>query len=455
MSIQVDDVIKVLSKIYNFIEDDNIVNEENILNYETDDIEPIRVRIYTESNKFDIFKEYSFDDWSLNCDDDFESDYGYKEDILINFRKSLLRFNLERIVGVKPHEEVDDFCAAYGCPDKSYNIYVGYWNQDISEDLINRFMESENSIRELSGIYTTDNVYDAIDVLIAQIPEYKKLLKSENEYYKCKYLYISSIKYDLKSFFSDEEKLVKAKHFYKGTENILIKFENGFIGSINLEAYNIYEQIISLISIFEIPQIYTDSNEYIYLTDSYINCLFNISGYSEARDLEQLYLQEMIDKFTPFRNPRDVYLYDFSHLTATQFEKLCYDLLIEMKFVDVHPIGKTNATDGGRDIIANEIVKGAFGDEKRLWIFQCKHSKKSLDRKDVAEIGDLLEENNAQRYGLFCSNDLSSSAINRIQAKNRYLNGCIHYWGKIEMQSLLNQYPNIVSRYAFLPQKTI
>ena len=62
-------------------------------------------------------------------------------------------------------------------------------------------MESENSIRELSGIYTTDNVYDAIDVLIAQIPEYKKLLKSENEYYKCKYLYISSIKYDLKSFF--------------------------------------------------------------------------------------------------------------------------------------------------------------------------------------------------------------------------------------------------------------
>lgn len=114
--------------------------------------------------------------------------------------------------------------------------------------------------------------------MIAQIPEYKKLLKSENEYYKCKYLYISSIKYDLKSFFSDEEKLVKAKHFYKGTENILIKFENGFIGSINLEAYNIYEQIISLISIFEIPQIYTDSNEYIYLTDSYINCLFNISG---------------------------------------------------------------------------------------------------------------------------------------------------------------------------------
>ena len=88
MSIQVDDVIKVLSKIYNFIEDDNIVNEENILNYETDDIEPIRVRIYTESNKFDIFKEYSFDDWSLNCDDDFESDYGYKEDILINFRNT-------------------------------------------------------------------------------------------------------------------------------------------------------------------------------------------------------------------------------------------------------------------------------------------------------------------------------------------------------------------------------
>ena len=58
MSIQVDDVIKVLSKIYNFIEDDNIVNEENILNYETDDIEPIRVRIYTAVSytHLDVYK---------------------------------------------------------------------------------------------------------------------------------------------------------------------------------------------------------------------------------------------------------------------------------------------------------------------------------------------------------------------------------------------------------------
>ena len=455
MSQQLDDVIKVLSKTYNFIESDNISDEENILNYETDDIEPVRVKIYAESDKFDIYKDYSIVDWSLNCDDDSGSDYGYNEDILINFRKSLLRFNLERIVGVKPHEEIDDFCATHGCPDKSYNIHVGYWNQDLNQNLVNQFMESENIIEELSGIYTTDNVYEAIDVLIAQIPEYKKLLKRENEYYKCRYLYISSTIHDFKTIFLDNEILVKAKCVYRGNENILIKFENGFIGSISIDAYNIYEKIISLVSIFETPQIYTDSKKYIYLTDSYINCLFNISSYSEARDLEQLYLQDMIEKFTPFRNPKDVYFYDFSHLTATQFEKLCYDLLIEMNFVDVHPIGKTNAADGGRDLLANEIVKGAFGDEKRLWIFQCKHSKKSFDRKDVAEIGDLLEENHAQRYGLFCSNDLSSSAIDRIQDKNRHLNDCIRYWGKIEMQSLLNNYPNIVSRYAFLPKKTI
>lgn len=455
MSQQVDDVIKVLSKIYNFIESDSIFDEENILNYETDDIEPIRVRIYAESNKFDIYKDYSYVDWSLNCDDDFEPNYGYNEDILINFRKSLLRFNLEQIVGIKPHEEIDDFCATSGCPDKSYNVHLGYWNQDINQDLINQFMESENSIEELAGIYTTDKVYEAIDVLIAQIPEYKKFLKRENEYYKCRSLYISSIKHDLKTIFLEDEILVKAKDVYKGTENILIKFENDFIGSINLETYNIYEQIISMVSVFETPQIYTDSKKYIYLTDSYINCLFNISDYSAARDLEQLYLQDMINKFTPFRNLKDVYYYDFSHLTATQFEKLCYDLLIEMNFVDVHPIGKTNAADGGRDMLAYEIIKGVFGDEKRLWVFQCKHSKKSLDRKDVAEIGDLLEENNAQRYGLFCSNDLSSSAINRIQDKNRRLNGCIRYWGKIEMQSLINNFPNIVSQYAFLSKKTI
>jgi hypothetical protein len=77
---------------------------------------------------------------------------------------------------------------------------------------------------------------------------------------------------------------------------------------------------------------------------------------------------------------------DFAHLTYEDFERLCYDILIKRGFIDVHPVGKSNASDGGKDILASEEYRTITGIETRKWIWQCKHSKKSLNRKDVSEI---------------------------------------------------------------------
>jgi hypothetical protein len=115
----------------------------------------------------------------------------------------------------------------------------------------------------------------------------------------------------------------------------------------------------------------------------------------------------------------------------------------------VHPVGKTNAPDGGKDILADEEYHTLTGMEQRKWLWQCKHSKRSLSRKDVSEIGDLLEENNASAYGLFCSNALTPDLVERLEQKK---NGKAHilYYGITEFTTLLSQHPNLLIKYKLI-----
>ena len=139
--------------------------------------------------------------------------------------------------------------------------------------------------------------------------------------------------------------------------------------------------------------------------------------------------------------------YDFSHLSADEFEMLCFDLLNHIGYQDVKLMGKTNAPDGGIDIMANKENNKLFKTERCKWIFQCKHSKKSLDRKEIYEIGDLIEEHNAQGYGLFCSNNLTPLVIARLENKKERLGGNVVYYSKAEMTVLIEKHPNLAVKY--------
>lgn len=135
--------------------------------------------------------------------------------------------------------------------------------------------------------------------------------------------------------------------------------------------------------------------------------------------------------------------YNFSKLDDYGFEKMCRDLLIDMGFFNVSQRGNTNASDGGVDIEADMIVKTLFGDDKQHWIFQCKHTKAQISRKDISEIPDLLTEFNAKGYGLFYTGMLSPQTLDRIKGKEN----TIKYWAKGELETLLRKYPRTSTRY--------
>lgn len=75
--------------------------------------------------------------------------------------------------------------------------------------------------------------------------------------------------------------------------------------------------------------------------------------------------------------------------------------------------------------------------------------KKSLSRKDISEIGDLLQENRAQAYGLFCSNSLTPDTINRLELKKDG-KSTIAYYGTTELTTLITKYPQLLAKYKLI-----
>ena len=154
-------------------------------------------------------------------------------------------------------------------------------------------------------------------------------------------------------------------------------------------------------------------------------------------------IQEMYNKLLPFISPELLHEeYDFSKLDDREFEKMCRDLLVDMGFQNVTQRGNTRASDGGVDLEADMKVETILGEQKQHWIFQCKHTKAQIDRKDISEIPDLLEEFQASGYGLFYSGMLSPQTLDRIKKKETII-----YWAKGELEILLRKYKNTAIRY--------
>ena len=154
-------------------------------------------------------------------------------------------------------------------------------------------------------------------------------------------------------------------------------------------------------------------------------------------------IQEMYNKLLPFISLELLHEeYDFSKLDDRAFEKMCRDLLVDMGFQNVTQRGNTRASDGGVDLEADMKVETILGEQKQHWIFQCKHTKAQIDRKDISEIPDLLEEFQASGYGLFYSGMLSPQTLDRIKKKESII-----YWAKGELEILLRKYKNTAIRY--------
>lgn len=136
--------------------------------------------------------------------------------------------------------------------------------------------------------------------------------------------------------------------------------------------------------------------------------------------------------------------YDFSKLNEQEFENLCCELLLAKGFKNVICRGKTNAPDSGVDIEADEEYDTLLEHKSRHWIFQCKHMKKPIDRRDICEIPFLLEEFHAEGYGIFYTNVFKPNTIDRFKTMNK---GELYLCDINEINNLLNRYSDVAQKY--------
>lgn len=177
-------------------------------------------------------------------------------------------------------------------------------------------------------------------------------------------------------------------------------------------------------------------------------CRFETDNYEKYLTYEKNKLKKLEQEFLAVA-PEHFWnrSFDFTTLSDQQFESLCRDLLFSMNFKKIQVRGNTRAADGGIDITAEEEYQTLIGPEKRKWIFQCKHTKQQINRKDISEARDLLREFGADCYGVFYSGTFSPNTIDRIKNICDIEQVIIKGWDQNDLEVELSTKPALAAKY--------
>lgn len=141
---------------------------------------------------------------------------------------------------------------------------------------------------------------------------------------------------------------------------------------------------------------------------------------------------------------------DWLQLNDESFEELCYDLIYYDPRFDnktIRKMGKSRSRDGGRDIVVYTHSRPRYEPEK--YIFQCKLIKpnSSLTASKVLDVSDIIEQYEADGYGIFTSGVIDATLFDKIDkiASKRKLKTVLS--SKYELERDLSMLLELKDRY--------
>lgn len=419
-----------------------------------------RVIIELETDSCDIYQIFTYEDY---CN------LAQIEEI--NREQLLLMQTLGKLYGTPPALDGYD---GLGCP--FIEEYVGYFKVEYDFEKISRILSAfaaalkSYTNNELDAEYLMHNFEGDYRVYLQNQDDikfaYRMLLgadySSVSERYFSKFGNIDNVYVDRRGAvtvgFGEDSinkimgllqfDLYEVDEIYFGLNYCFVR-GGEFTVSINADYMKRVNMFLDIMKIEDKASLEYKMSQYsVLIKTPYSDFWTIIMGLNGTQDIfvldERKSIQEMYNKLQPFVPAELLYEeYIFSKLDDSAFEKMCRDLLIEMDFFNVIQRGKTRVSDGGIDLEADVIVRTPFEEQKQHWIFQCKHTKAQINRKDISEIPDLLKEFNADGYGLFYSGTLSPQTIDRIKNKDVP----IKYWSKGELEILLRKYQKTAIQY--------
>jgi hypothetical protein len=389
-----------------------------------------------DDNTFNIYRDFCYP--TYDSDENFTSEY-------MSTLEEVTSEMLEDKLTEAPFSESD---SCMGCPfDASL---LGYWSKVREIEFVKQFVEI---CRAAELVDVTDRVAVKINETLALRAESSGLSEFSADVYtdtrRQIFVFVKDINQvkieniDVETIELIAQPVMSWRYFCGITENAIPI-------AVNKKKFVIFSKVCDYFN-YDMSNCdyYCVNGKFLYIK-GLISALISLS--LKADEIVDTEYSLMIRKAFTLKSIRpsvSALTLDFSHLSCSDFESLCYQILMAKGFQNVHPVGKTNAPDGGKDILADEEYQTLTGTEHRKWLWQCKHSKNSLSRKDVSEIGELMEENKASAYGLFCSNTLTPDLIDRLEHK-KDRNIHIVYYGKVELTTLLSQHPDIIAKYKLI-----
>lgn len=262
-------------------------------------------------------------------------------------------------------------------------------------------------------------------------------------------------------FRSNIELLTPVDKLYLGESYTLIK-QNDKYFALNSNLLKNIKQVISEINSeysFFIREYLVAPNKPLFGILMNDNSLFTIAlmlGFSEYAEEERTKLAEKVNIAEPFFNFDPYKKIDWSLLKnpkGASFEALCEIILSKQKnIVEIQPIGKTNASDRGRDFIIIENLIDLSGNTAQFkWLVQCKYSIDSINHKIVPDWTNRVLEHNVDGYWLLTNNDISPSLYDQLNdvSKNNRLRIDTRIWQRNKFDTLYNTNPELFTKDSF------
>ena len=144
----------------------------------------------------------------------------------------------------------------------------------------------------------------------------------------------------------------------------------------------------------------------------------------------------------------------FNQLSASDFEELTFDLLVQLGFVNVswrRGTGKAgHSADQGRDVVA-QLLRREVDDTKHFetWFAQCKHYKRGVPPEALQDAVAWAVAERPSVLLIVASNFLSNSAKNWIEnyERNNQPPFRLKLWERKDLERLLSSSPTLVKKY--------
>lgn len=186
----------------------------------------------------------------------------------------------------------------------------------------------------------------------------------------------------------------------------------------------------------------------------FFECLCGIEEYKKERERIRIrHSRECELLFSPEKFKWN------ERIDPEDFENLIKDLLVRERGVSwVRKTGRTTEADQGRDIILEwnlpplkktdvPLVENINPYKSKRIVVQCKAYKFSVNKSDVTDIRDTIENFNCHGFLLAVSGYLTSPLVNHLDKMRREGKYWIDWWSRDEIEERLKKHDDLIKKY--------